>query len=224
MLLSSLSYLLCHCGREKHCLTVVGAQPDYFLHLFLKVFIQHPTQEKNSKVRQLHLVLAKKHYLRQGKDCCVAWEKSRVLPSHFSLLSCLAYLSASSKISTSTLLRWKEGQLWRWSISRPGVAIRMSGPERRAASWVFTSRPPERERTRTADSLSRLQQSTQDANCPRNGKQLRLIPHSRLEVTPPFLSQKPTNKKYGTVLESEILNHRTPTRSMPAITAQPPVL
>ena len=66
MLLSSLSYLLCHCGREKHCLTVAGAQPDYFLHLFLKVFIQHPTQEKYSKVRQLHLVLAKKHYLRQG--------------------------------------------------------------------------------------------------------------------------------------------------------------
>ncbi|KAI1233363.1 hypothetical protein IHE44_0004535 [Lamprotornis superbus] len=39
-----------HGGREKHCLTVVGTQPDYFLHLFLKVFIQHPTQEKNSKI------------------------------------------------------------------------------------------------------------------------------------------------------------------------------
>lgn len=92
MLLSSLSYLFCHCGGEEHCLTVAGAQPDYFLHLFLKVFIQHPTQEKNSKVRQLHLVVAKKHYLRHSnKDCPVAWEKdSRKLPSRFSLLSCLA--------------------------------------------------------------------------------------------------------------------------------------
>lgn len=143
MFLSSLSYLLSHCGREKHCLTVVGTQPDYFLHLFLKVFIQHPTQEKKSKVGQLHLGLAKKHHIRQNnKDSLIAWRKeSRKLPG-FSLLSCLLYLSASSKISTSTLLRWKEGQLWRWSISRPGVAIRMSGPERRAASWVFTSRPP----------------------------------------------------------------------------------
>lgn len=158
MFLSSLSYLLSHCGREKHCLTVVGTQPDYFLHLFLKVFIQHPTQENKE---QLHLGLAKKHYLRQdNKDSLTAWRnESRKLPC-FSLLSCLPYLSASSKISTSTLLRWKEGQLWRWSISRPGVAIRMSGPERRAASWVFTSRPPEREGMQTADPQSTLQQST----------------------------------------------------------------
>lgn len=45
-----------------------------------------------------------------------------------------AYLSASSRMSTSMLLRWKEGQLWRWSMSRPGVAMRMSGAARRAAS------------------------------------------------------------------------------------------
>lgn len=167
---SSLSYLLCHCGREKHCLPVPGTQPDYFLHLFLKVFIQHPTQEKHSKIRQLYLVLAKNHYVRQGnKDCPIPQEKKREPPSHFSPLFHVAYLSASSKMSTSTLLRWKEGQLWRWSISRPGVAIRMSGPERRAASWVFTSRPPEREHT---DCWLCEQEATKyiHPNCLRNGK------------------------------------------------------
>ena len=57
-----------------------------------------------------------------------------------------AHLSASSKMSTSMLLRWKEGQLWRWSMSRPGVAMRMSGAARSAASWDFTSRPPAKSR------------------------------------------------------------------------------
>lgn len=60
--------------------------------------------------------------------------------------SAYTYLSASSKISTSMALRLNEGQLCRWSISLPGVAIRISGPARKAASCDFTSRPPRRDR------------------------------------------------------------------------------
>ena len=51
-------------------------------------------------------------------------------------------LSASSRISTSTSLRWNDGALRRWSISRPGVAMTMSGNWRSAASWDFMSSPP----------------------------------------------------------------------------------
>jgi len=56
-------------------------------------------------------------------------------------------LSASSRISTSTLLRWNEGALCRWSISRPGVAITMSGNWRSAASCDFISSPPTAQET-----------------------------------------------------------------------------
>lgn len=40
------------------------------------------------------------------------------------------------------LFRWKLGALCKWSISRPGVAMTMSGPRRSAASCAFTLRPP----------------------------------------------------------------------------------
>lgn len=167
-------------------------------------------------------MLVKNHYVRQGhKDCPTSWEKEkRKLPSHFPPLFCLAYLSASSKISTSTLLRWKEGQLWRWSISRPGVAIRMSGPERRAASWVFTSRPPEREQTDCWVCEQDLHSSSSQIPW-EMGKKHRFITHSQLEVPSPFLfmeNNKTNNQKTCIALESEILNSSTPSRSTFATT------
>jgi hypothetical protein len=35
-----------------------------------------------------------------------------------------------------------DGELWIWSIKRPGVAITTSGCKRNAASWDLRSRPP----------------------------------------------------------------------------------
>ena len=55
-----------------------------------------------------------------------------------------SYLSASSRISISTLFKLKLGALCKWSMSLPGVAITTSGPSLRAASWVLISRPPVR--------------------------------------------------------------------------------
>ena len=46
----------------------------------------------------------------------------------------------------SMVLREKDGALWRWSTSRPGVAMITSGFLRSMASCPLLSRPPERER------------------------------------------------------------------------------
>lgn len=106
MFLSSPSYLICHCGREKHCLAVAGAQPDYFLHLFLKVFIQHPAWQKTSKVKQLHLVLAKKHYSRQGsKGCPTAWEKGKQIIFHGCPLSLPVRFIQNQHLNTAQVER-----------------------------------------------------------------------------------------------------------------------
>lgn len=37
-----LTYLICHCGREQHGLSVEGTQSDDLFHLLLKILIQHP--------------------------------------------------------------------------------------------------------------------------------------------------------------------------------------
>ena len=43
-------------------------------------------------------------------------------------------LSASSRMRISILFRVKFGELWRWSMRRPGVAMTTSGPSLNAAS------------------------------------------------------------------------------------------
>lgn len=55
-----------------------------------------------------------------------------------------ADLSASSSTRISMVLREKDGVLWRWSTSLPGVAIMTSGFLRSMASCPLLSRPPER--------------------------------------------------------------------------------
>lgn len=69
-------------------------------------------------------------------------------------------LSASSRIRISMCVSSKLGVLWRWSISRPGVAIRTSGPALNAASWDFRSNPPgETGYTKTRPGVQRQSES-----------------------------------------------------------------
>lgn len=118
-------YLLWHGGREQHCLSVVGTHSDNLLHLLLKVLIQHP--KKQNKTQQVSLCFL---------DSVYRW-------IHVSSTAGVSlYLSASSRIKISIWVSSKLGVLWRWSISRPGVAIRTSGPALNAASWDFRSNPP----------------------------------------------------------------------------------
>src|SRR5271170_2845834 len=51
-------------------------------------------------------------------------------------------LSASSKTRTSSVSSAKEGELRKWSIRRPGVAIKISGRLLNATSCDFTDNPP----------------------------------------------------------------------------------
>lgn len=54
----------------------------------------------------------------------------------------MSYLSASSSTRISMFLREKFGELCKWSISLPGVAMTISGFMRRAASCALISNPP----------------------------------------------------------------------------------
>lgn len=56
-------------------------------------------------------------------------------------------LSASSSTRISRVSKVNECELCKWSMRRPGVAMMMSGRDRRATSCALTDRPPVGKRT-----------------------------------------------------------------------------